>query len=505
MAPRNGQQYIEGLRDSREVWLNGQVVKDVTEEPLLRPAIDATAQLYDMQHEAAYTDELTANSDFGGRIGRTYQPPRNYEDLVQRRKAIAAWMGRSCGFLGRSPDFLNTMITAMRCKSDFFAKQSADRKAAIESYYEHAARNDLFLTHSLHDAQIDRSKRRSEQPDPGLALHVVEETPKGLIVSGAKMVATAAAYADDILLWPAVPNFGPGDDPYALACSVPIATPGVRVICRPSFVRPDAKSEYPLSSRFDEMDAAVIFNRALVPWDRVFLYNDRKLITEMYPRTRIRELTAHQTTVRLLVKLEFMYALLVRLTEAVGRETLQSVTVLLGETVANIEIIRACLLASEHEAETDPENGVLYPDFSALMAARIMGPRIYPELIHKIRRIGSSALMQVPSSLSDFDTELNADLNRYYRSAQLSARERTLLLRCAWDVSGSDFGSRHALYELFYAGDPEMNLERMQRENPRKGEQVARFDQFFRSLVDEADTRSRVSINRQIPARAEDA
>jgi 4-hydroxyphenylacetate 3-monooxygenase oxygenase component len=503
MSPRNGQQYIAGLRDGREVWLNGQVVKDVTDDPLLRPAIDATAQLYDMQHQAAHIDELTADSDFGERIGRTYQPPRNAEDLVLRRKAITAWMGRSCGFLGRSPDFLNTMITAMRCKSNFFAKQSADRKAAIEGYYEHAARSDLFLTHSLHDAQLDRSKRRSEQPDPGLALHVVDETPKGLIVSGAKMVATAAPYADDILLWPAVPNFGPGDDPYALACSVPIATPGVRIICRPSFVRPDARSEYPLSSRFDEMDAAVIFDRALVPWDRVFLYNDRKLITEMYAGTRIRELTAHQTTVRLLVKLEFMYALLVRLSEAVGRETVQSVNVSLGETVANIEIIRACLLASEHEAKIDPENGVLYPDFSALMAARIMGPRIYPELIHKIRRIGSSSLMQVPSSLSDFDTKLNTDLNRYYRSAKLTARERTLLLRCAWDVSGSDFGSRHALYELFYAGEPEMNLERMQRENPRKGEQVARFDEFFRSLFDEGGTNSQVSTNRLTPARVE--
>ena len=485
MAPRNGYQYMQGLRDGREVWLNGHVVKDVTEDPLLRPAIEATAQLYDMQHDATHSDVLTANSDFGESIGRTYQPPRSYDDLVTRRAAITVWMRRSCGFLGRSPDFLNTMVTAMRCKSEFFAKQSAERKAAIEAYYEHAARNDLFLTHSLHDAQIDRSKRRSEQPDPGLALHVVEETSRGLIVSGAKMVATAAAYADDILLWPAVPNFGPGDDSYALACSVPIATPGIRVVCRPSFVRPDAKSEYPLSSRFDEMDAAVIFDRALVPWNRVFLYNDRRLITEMYPQTRIRELTAHQTAVRLLVKLEFMYALLVRLSEAAGRDTLQSVNISLGETVASIETIRSCLLVSEHEAEVDPENGVLYPDFSALMAARIMGPRIYPELIQKIRRIGSSALMQVPSSMNDFDTELSADLNRYYRSARLSAKERTALLRCAWDVSGSDFGSRHALYELFYAGDPEMNLERMQRENPRKAEQLARFDQFFKSLSDE--------------------
>lgn len=501
MAPRTGKQYVDALKDGREVWLNGRRLKDVTEEPLLRPAIDATAQLYDMQRDTAHVDLLTAESNSGTRIGRTYQAPRTFQDLVLRRKAITAWMERSCGFLGRSPDFMNTMITAMRYKSEFFARQSIDRKAAVEGYYEHASRSDLFLTHSLHDAQIDRSKRRAEQPDPGLALHVVQETPKGLIVNGAKMVATAAAYADDILLWPAVPNFGPGDEPYALACCVPIATPGIRVVCRPSFVHPDAKSEYPLSSRFDEMDSAVIFNRALIPWDRVFLYNDIKLITEMYPKTRIRELTAHQTAARLLVKLEFMYALLVRLAEAVGRDTSQMANVMLGEAVASVEIVRACLTASEHQAETDPDNGVLYPDFSALMAARIMGPRIYPEFIHRIRRIGSSALMQVPSSFGDFDTDVGADLNRYYRSARLSAKERTILLRCAWDMSGSDFGSRHALYELFYAGDPEQNLERMQREYPRKAEQLARFDQFFRSLLDEAEMPARAEMDQLARAR----
>jgi 4-hydroxyphenylacetate 3-monooxygenase len=99
--------------------------------------------------------------------------------------------------------------------------------------------------------------------------------------------------------------------------------------------------------------------------------------------------------------------------------------------------------------------------------------------------------MQVPSSFHDFDTALNADLSRYYRSAQLTAKERTALLSCAWDVSGSDFGSRHALYELFYAGDPDMNLERMQRENPRKTEQLAQFDRFFHALFGESEVRTR--------------
>jgi aromatic ring hydroxylase len=79
------------------------------------------------------------------------------------------------------------------------------------------------------------------------------------------------------------------------------------------------------------------------------------------------------------------------------------------------------------------------------------------------------------------------------------------LLRCAWDVSGSDFGSRHALYEFFYAGDPEMNLERMHRENPRKGQQVARFDEFFRSLFNESDASLQALAEQHVRVRAGNA
>jgi aromatic ring hydroxylase len=376
------------------------------------------------------------------------------------------------------------MIAAMRAKSGFFARQSPDRQAAIESYYTHAARNDLFLTHSLHEPQLDRSKRRSQQPVPGLALHVVEETSKGLIISGGKLVATAAAYANEMLLWPAVPNFGPGDEPYALACCLPMASPGVRIVCRPSFTHTAPAADYPLSSRYDEMDSAVFFNRVLVPWDRVFLHGDIQLAIEMYPKTRIRELTAHQTNIRLLVKLEFLYALLVRLAQAAGRENAPAANMMLGEAAGQIEIVRSSIMASEYQAETDPENGVLYPDFSALMVGRLMGPRFYPEFLHRIRRIASSSLMQVPSSIADFDTEIGADLDFYYQGAKLSARERTGLLRCAWDVCGTDFGSRHGLYELFYAGDPDQNLERMHREYRYQPELLARFDQFFATLPD---------------------
>jgi aromatic ring hydroxylase len=213
-------------------------------------------------------------------------------------------------------------------------------------------------------------------------------------VSGAKSVATAAAYADDILLWPAVPNFGPGDEPYALCCSIPIASDGLKVICRPSFTNLGRADDFPLSSRYDEMDSVVVFDRVSVPWDRVFLHGDIQLITKMYATTRVRELSAHQTNIRLQVKLEFIYALLVRMAQAIGVEAMPPVTISLGEAAAFIEIIRSAVVAGEQGATIDPENGVLYPDLYALQAGRALGPVYYPELVGLVRRMGGGALAQ---------------------------------------------------------------------------------------------------------------
>ena len=489
MPARDGKTYREGLRDGRDVWLGGRKVRDVTEEPLLRPVIDATARLYDLQHDPQARDVLTIECPtLKQRIGRTYHAPRTREHLTARGAGIRLWMEQSCGFLGRSPDFLNTLVPALAHKSDFFARQSIERKNAIEGYYRHAATHDLFLTHALHDPQVDRSKRRSQQTDPGLCLHVVEENSKGIVVSGAKSVATAAAYADDILLWPAVPNFGPGDEPYALCCSIPIASDGLKVICRPSFTNLGRTDDFPLSSRYDEMDSVVVFDRVSVPWDRVFLHGDIQLITKMYATTRVRELSAHQTNIRLQVKLEFIYALLVRMAQAIGVEAMPPVTISLGEAAAFIEIIRSAIVAGEQGATVDPENGVLYPDFDALIIGRLMGPRFYPEFMHKLRRLGASGLMQLPSSIADFDGELGDELTRFYHGAQISAREKVALARCAWDICGSDFGSRHSLYELYYAGDPDVNFARMHTEYGRKHRHLEKFDAFFKQALDQANS-----------------
>ena len=117
MGARTGAEFIQGLRDDREVWLGNERVEDVTTHPAFRPAIESIAQLYDMQHDPAYQERLCYPSPSSGDpVGLSFLIPRSQEDLVRRRQMVKVWADATCGMMGRSADFLNTMVTAWAAK-----------------------------------------------------------------------------------------------------------------------------------------------------------------------------------------------------------------------------------------------------------------------------------------------------------------------------------------------------------------------------------------------------
>ncbi|MCS6925905.1 MAG: 4-hydroxyphenylacetate 3-monooxygenase [Candidatus Binatia bacterium] len=479
MGIRTGAEFIRGLQDEREVWLGKERVKDVTAHPLFRPTIDSLARLYDMQHDAAYRDVLTYRSPTSGQpVGLSFLIPRSRDDLVRRRQMIKTWADATYGMMGRSADFLNTMVMAWAAKSDYFAQQHPECAERVRRYYDYCREHDVFLTHALIDPQVDRSKTRAEQADPYLCLGIVRETRQGLIVRGSKMIATAAPFADEILVWPFPPTLTEAEARYALVFIIPVATPGLKIICRESFTKLGHPADHPLSGRFDEMDAVAVFDDVLVPWERVFLYGDVRLVANLYVGARIREMTAHQTNTRFLSKIEFVYGLLCHMAEAIGVHNAPAIQEMLGEAATFIEIIRSALLAAELQAEVDPSNGVMYPALQPLQVGRTWAPRMYPRLMEMVRRLGAGGLMQLPASVEALDSPIGRDLQQYYRGAHISAPEKVRLFKLAWDLVGSDFGSRHLLYELFYAGDPSMLMAGFHREFDKRA-CLARVQELF--------------------------
>jgi anthranilate 3-monooxygenase (FAD)/4-hydroxyphenylacetate 3-monooxygenase len=483
MAVRNGQQYIEGLRDGREVWYGGERVEDVTVFPEFKTSIESMATLYDMQHDPAYRDVLVAeSSDFAEPIGRAFEIPRTADQLRLKREAYAIWARSNCGMLGRSPDFLNVMLAALAAKRSFFAEGGEARADAVVNYHRYIATHDLFLTHALLDPQLDKGKTRDKQSDPAIALQVIDENSDGIVLHGIKRIATAAPYADEILVWPFPPTFQAGEENYANVFAVPMATPGLKTICRSSFTRHGSRRDFPLSSRFDEMDGTVVFDHVLVPWERVFVHKNVPLLNRMYRESRMRELTAHQTNSRLEVKLAFVYALVHRMAEAQGLDTRPEIMEMLGEAVVRLEVIRSTTRSAEQQATVDPENGVIYPDLVALQAGRALGPVYYPELIDMVRRMGGGALVQLPHTMDEFDSPIAADIERAMRGVDSDGQEKSQLLKLAWDLCGSEFGSRHVLYEKNYAGERSALMAGIQREYGRRGEHLDFLDDFLARL-----------------------
>ena len=154
-----------------------------------------------------------------------------------------------------------------------WARRGNEQGAAnIVAYQKEMRDRDLSTTHTIINPQVDRSKPEAEQAAGEVALHKVGETSEGIVVRGARMLATLAPFADELTVYPGS-DIRPQDGDYALAFAIPMGTPGLKFVCRDTFAKSRSHFDYPLSSRFDEMDAVAIFDDVM-PWERVFLCGD---------------------------------------------------------------------------------------------------------------------------------------------------------------------------------------------------------------------------------------
>ncbi len=454
MGARTGAEFLAGLQDGREIWFEGERVPDVTTHPILGRAARTLAELYDLQHDPKLRDKMTYPSPTTGNpVSLSFIQPHSVEDLVRRREMFKIWSDYSGGMLGRTPDYLNAILAGCATQAPFFAQNGPEYAERIVAYYEYSREHDLCATHAFVDPQTNRARTQSNQADPDVPLHIVDETPDGLVVSGARMLATLAPYADELHIFASPSRLAPTDAArYAFAFAVPVATPGLRFICRESFDLGRSAHDHPLTSRYEEMDAVVIFHEVLVPWERVFLKGDIGLCNGLFRQTPAFVHGIHQFTTKNLSKAEFLFAVAAMVAEAIGRTDLPAYQQMLGEMIDVIETERAFLRAAEVDPLIDAQ-GFYHPNPQVMNTSRNYFPRIYPRLVEIMQLIGSSGLMATPTESDIERQEIAADIERCYQSATLGGRERVQLFRLAWDIACSSFGSRQLLYERFFAGD----------------------------------------------------
>jgi 4-hydroxyphenylacetate 3-monooxygenase len=455
MAARTGEEFLAGLRDAREIWFEGERVRDVVAHPLLGRCARTLAELYDLQWDPALRDQLTYPSPTSGEpVSLAFLETRTPDDLVRRRVMFKLWADQSGGMLGRTPDYLNAILAGCAMARDHFARNGPEYAERIVAYYEWARERDICATHTFLDPQSNRARSQTEQPDPTVPLHIVAETAEGLVVSGARVLATLAPYSDELLVFPSTSRLQLSDaQRYAFAFALPVATPGLKFICRESLDLAGPPADHPLSSRYEEMDAVAVFHEVVVPWERVFLKGDIALLNALFRQTNAFMHGIHQFIAKNLAKAELVLGVASLVAEAIGRTEVPAYQQLLGEIVDAVETLRAYLRAAEADAIVDAA-GYCVPNPTIMGTARNYFPKVYPRLVEILQLIGSSGLMATPTEADLQQPELAADIEKYYQSATLMGHERVRLFRLAADLACSGFAGRQVLYERFFAGDP---------------------------------------------------
>src|SRR5438876_7694937 len=419
---RTGSDYLRSLNDGRQVFVDGERVKDVTAHVAFREAARSIARLYDIAAAPQMRERMTFSSPKTREpVLRAYQTPRRHADLRARRLFSETWAEATFGLMGRTPDHVAGFFCGYAASPSVFAAAGKHFADNVVGFYEHLRDNHLYASYAIVPPQIDRSKPAHKQSDPTLYAGVVKERDDGIVISGAQQLATGGALSDWLQL-SCIHPLQPGDENYANNVAVPINAPGLKLYPRRPFaLRADNAFDYPLSSRFDETDNYVVFDNVFVPWEHVFIHRNIEISRDQWWKTTAHTLGNHQAQVRYVTKLRFLAGLAHRMNEMTGNAAAPPVQVMMGELAALVSIFEGMLMA--HEVVAPIKNGVLWPSPLTLYSAMAMQSEFNGRMLEMVRELGGGTFINLPSSLADLENpETKPDIERYHRSASTDAR-----------------------------------------------------------------------------------
>ena len=451
----NGKEFLESIRDGRRVYIGKELVEDVTAHPAFANAAATLGMIYDRKNAPENRDLMVSEED-GESFSTYFLRPRSREDLERRfetHRRIASW---TYGFVGRSPDNFPSYLSGLATSPDMFNDLQPGFGDNLTAYYRMARRDDLFLSHSVTNPQATR-RVDGELADKGQVsptLRVVREDDDGVVINGLKMIGTASVFCHETWVGNLQP-VPPGQEAEAITCAVPLNLPGVSIWSRKPY-EASANSEFdmPLSTRYDETDAAILFENVKVPWERVFLHNNTEMSREIYMRTPGHSLANHQANVRFLEKLKLIVALAHKLTQSNRADRIPAVQSTLGKLAAMLATLEGMIMGQLHGCEEMvPGSGYVTVNRRYMYAALYWCTNNHSAICDMVRELMGGGPIQMPADSSVMaDPELNEKFETYWAVSDQSAQDRMKLMRLAWDVLGTEFAGRHMLYEKFYAG-----------------------------------------------------
>ena len=449
---KSGKEYLEGLRDGRRVYLGNELVEDITTHEAFRNAANSFSLIYDMKAAPEHRNVMSYEEN-GNQYSSYFLMPKTDADLKKRmetHRRIAEW---SHGLLGRSPDHVASFVTGLAMKPEMFEEIGKGYGSNIIKYYEHMRDNDIFACYTVLPPQGARKPELYEREGMIVpTLRVSDEDDSGVTLNGMKMLGTSAIFSDETWVGNLLP-LGPNQEKESITCAVPLNETGVSIWSRKSLEK-YAVSEFdnPLSWRFDESDAMVVFENVKVPWEKVFVHDNPEMSRGIYVKSPSHSMGNHQSNIRFLEKLKLIVGIAHKIVEANGVAHIPAVQGILGELAAQQAALEAMIQGQLNEPESLVD-GYININRRYMYAALHWCTTNYSKICDVIRDLMGGGPFQMPADISIIEnSEMKNTFEKYWSVPGQSAIDRMKLYKLAWDLIGSEFAGRHLQYERFYAG-----------------------------------------------------
>ncbi|EFE66600.1 4-hydroxyphenylacetate 3-hydroxylase N-terminal domain-containing protein [Streptomyces viridosporus] len=457
MGLRSGAAFMESLRDGRSLYIDGERVDDVTAHPAFRGVLTTLAGLYDAQLDPEFADVLTVwDAASGEACSTTLLEARDHGDVLARQRCDRLRTELTYGLMGRLPDFMNAYLLDVKSSLEHVGKHQ--EAARMDACLARLRREDLAVTHTLVDPQSDRST----QDAPPEAVRIVERRADGIVIRGARLLSTLAPVANEVFVGPYAPR-RPGQEDYALVCMLPLDAPGLKIVCRQAYDRGDGLFDTPLSGRFDEGDAILVFDDVFVPEDRVVVAGDLDAYNNV-----VRNAVGYgplQGAARSTSKLKFLAGLATVAARTTGRAASPRYQEELGEIMGLLNVAEGLLdgaaldLSRRIGERRDPASALRghgHPGEESrvgIAALTFFFPYAIAKAVEVLRTVaGSGAIVMTEGELRH--EEIGHLVEKYVHGPEISAERRLQVMRMVWDMTCSPFAARQALYERYYTGDP---------------------------------------------------
>jgi aromatic ring hydroxylase len=437
---KTGQDYRESLCDGRRVIYAGEEIADVSTHPLYARSVDTWAELFDAQHDPETRDVTTyVDPASGQRASTGWLVPQNREDLARRRRLLEFSTDRTMGVFGRPPDYGPTLAMGFLASMHLIEETEPDAPAKIQEFIRFGRENNILSTDLIADAQADRTLPHSQNPG---RLRCVEERSDGIVVYGTKPVASAASMGH----WGGIATLlSPDMDPDAVMWAyVPVNATGAVFVAREQVMASDANPEdHPIDHRGEEVDALMVFDHVLIPWENVFSFRNKETLplyldVGLFPQWAIlarmaRRAQIFAATARLII-------------EVLGTEKLPPVRAAVADVYAYAAALESFVLASEDKAQLTP-HGVCVPDRALVTAGRLHAITHLPAVMQQIRELCGQGLVS-RFTARDLDREdVGAWIDEFMPGHGITARGKNRLMNFVWDLTCGSHAARVALFE----------------------------------------------------------